>query len=344
MAARVRWCRLLLLSVAALSLATACSAFRTSPAQPREPSAPDSRPPSVGIASRDARLRDLLERALAGGGDIESLQLRVDCRAESQLRSLQVFGNGVGILDDRVQFRLSRPAIDGLLRALARSGFPNLRDTYGEVEADAVTMMICRVEVALGGVAKDVVQLAQGEQSAVLARLASHLLAACEPVARDGVRAAGLRDGLLKIASGELAPESWSVTLQRRAEKEGQPPGSGYLLAITTRSASSHELGASTGGGERHELALPIEEIRALAAELAARDLPGWPANLWATDYVDLAVRVLQHETSVQARRFAGLDAGRHPGAQRELGEVLEMLERLHRRVVEEGASASQLR
>jgi hypothetical protein len=282
-------------------------------------------------------LRDLLARALAAPEDHESLQVSVDCREGSRLRSLQVFGNGVAIHDERTQFHVSPPQIAAILRAILEARFPELEESYGEAEHDAVTMMICRVEVAIDGTRKQVVQLAEGGQSAELARLAHDLLALCEPTAHTGVGASTLRDGLEKLARGELAPESWTVSLQRRAEAAGEDDDRpGFRLSISASEATSRDW-AGADSGEPRALALGPQEVRALAAELAARDPAAWPVNLWASDYVDLSVRVLNHEKSVQARQFAGLNPAAHSAARRQLEEVLGLLEQLHRRVREQG-------
>ncbi|HEV8630206.1 MAG TPA: hypothetical protein VGV61_07800, partial [Thermoanaerobaculia bacterium] len=183
-------------------------------------------------ASDGARLQRALERALAAPADLTSLRLAVDCQQGSAMRNMRVFGNGVGILEERSQFRLTRAQLEAMVRALLEAGFAEMKETYGEEERDAVTVETCEVDVAVAGAAKQVVQLAEGEQSPALVALAQRLLAIGAAAAERAVTAADLRDGLEKIARGELAPEAWQVNLQRHAEPGRMSARPGFLLRI----------------------------------------------------------------------------------------------------------------
>jgi hypothetical protein len=354
---------LFLLALAALPLA-GCAAgpppART-PAEgaPAPAASTGSTEPATAAAPDDAAagLRQALARAETDPAVRESLRLAVECRVDSEFRSLQVFGPDLGIWNDERQFNLDAERVRALLAALRAADFPGLADSYGgapsppkpepapgaaDDDGEAMaTVLTCRIDLGLGGHEKQVVQLARGEQSPVLKQLALDLLAVGEEAARAGVGAASLRDGLEKIARGELAPETWRIVLHSKPEEvggSGETPG--FLLTVAGPRASTREYDPATGYADPVVLELAPDEVAALARELAAHDPGPWPVNLWAPDYVDLSVEVLNHERAVQARRFAGLAPDARGQAQRDFEAVREALERLHAAVLERGRAA----
>jgi hypothetical protein len=312
------------------------------PAPPAHPPTAAERP-AAEAGGEGAALGEALARAAAGELSPATLDLMVECRDGGRMRSLRAFGSGIGIWEGRAQIRLDPGQIVELLRALQGARFAELEETYGHPEEDdAVTMMTCRVDVVLAGARKEVVQLREGDQSADLRELARRLLAVCEPSVAAAVTAEDLRDGLAKVARGELAPETWGVTLHRRREAAGAAAEEdGYVLRLSGAHVTMRTSRGATGYGEPRELALTTDEVRELAAAMAAADVAGWPINLWSADYVDLLVHVLQHERSLQARQFAGLDPGAHPAEQAQLERLLALLADLHRRVEAEGVPAA---
>ncbi len=313
--------------------------------------------PAAAAAPDDAAagLRQALARAETDPAVRESLRLAVECRVDSEFQSLQVFGPDLGIWNDERQFNLDPERVRALLAALRAADFPGLADSYGGAPSPPkpepepggaddggeamATVLTCRIDLGLDGHEKQVVQLARGEQSPVLKQLAHDLLAVGEEAARaGGVGAAGLREGLEKIARGELAPETWRLVLHSKPEEmDGRGETAGFLLTVAGPRASTREYNPATGYAEPVVLELAPDEVAALARELAARDPGPWPVNLWAPDYVDLAVEVLNHERAVQARRFAGMAPDAHGQRQRDFEAVREALERLHEEVLRRG-------
>ena len=309
--------------------------------------------PAAAPDDAAAGLRQALARAETDPAVRESLRLAVECRVDSEFQSLQVFGPDLGIWNDERQFNLDPERVRALLAALRAADFPGLADSYGGAPSPPkpepggaddggeamATVLTCRIDLALGGHEKQVVQLARGEQSPVLKQLAHDLLAVGEEAARaGGVGAANLREGLEKIARGELAPETWRLVLHSKPEEvggSGETPG--FLLTVSGPLASTREYDPATGYAEPVVLELAPEEVAALARELAAHDPGPWPVNLWAPDYVDLSVEVLNHERAVQARRFAGLAPDAHGQRQRDFEAVREALQRLHEEVLRRG-------
>jgi hypothetical protein len=319
-------------------------------AAPRRASGPAAGPGEGAPRRETAALRRALERAIAEPAARDSLRLAVECRRDEGFAGVRVFGNGVGIWNDERQFRLDPGQIGSLLRALQAADFLALDEIYGGPPktppkpagggAGMATMVTCRVELALDGRDKQVLQLEKGEQSPVLKRLAEDLLAACEAPARSGLAAASLRDGLEKIARGELAPEAWVVVLHRKPDAGAPAPG--FLLRVLGSQISVQSYDPQAGYGETVVADLRPEEIRTLAAELAARDPAAWPSNLYAEDYTDLSFQVLNHKKSIQARQFAGMEPGTGAPHQQAFEEVFALLDRLHSTVVDQGEAPSR--
>jgi hypothetical protein len=315
--------------------------------------------PAGGAGERAAEsemvaLRRALARAVAEPRAQESLRLAVECRREAGFAGVRVFGNGIGIWNEERQFRLEPEQIAGLLRTLQGADFLALKDVYGASEIEVptpaepgtsppggvgmVTMVTCHVELALGGHEKQALQLNKGEQSPVLMKLAEDLLAACEVPAQSGLGASSLRDGLEKIVRGELAPEAWVVVLHRRPEAGSRDPG--FLLRVLGSEVSVQAYDPQAGYRAPVARTMRPEEIRALAAQLAARDPGAWPVNLWAADYTDLSFQVLNRKRSIQARQFAGMEPDTHGPRQQAFEEVFALLDRLRRTVLDRGEAS----
>jgi hypothetical protein len=335
--------RTILLLAAALA-ANGCAARARPPAQPNS-----SAPPPPASADNAKELRHVLERAISDRAGWDTLRLLVDCRRGDAMTSLTVFGSGVGIWSEERQFTLDAGHISGLLRALQAADFPGMEDTYGGAPRPGrpstghgalVTIATCRIELSLGGHHKQVVQLAQGEQSPKLKKLADDLLDICKAPARLGLTATGLRDGLEKVSRGDLEPETLLLVVHRKPQDKSGGDRPGFLLRVSGYQVTTRAYHPATGYQDPVSLHIEAKEVRTLARELAARDPAAWPVNLYAAEYTDLSIQVLNHEKAIQARQFAALERTTHGRQQKDFEEAFEILERLHRRVLERGGSS----
>jgi hypothetical protein len=299
--------------------------------------------PSAGATATTAEdaagLRRALAHAITDRAGWDTLDLFVECRTDGGLSSARVFGSGIGIWNDERQFLVDPDQIGSLLRALQSADFPGMEDTYGGSPRPArppggamVKVAVCGIELNLGGYDKKVVQLAQAEQSLKVKELADELLEICQAPARLGVTAASLRDGLEKIARGELAPETLRIVLHRKPERKEDPPG--FLLRVAANRVTTRAYEPARGYGDPIVLHPHPAELQSLARELAARDPATWPSNLYAVEYTDLSIRVLNHEKAIQARQFAGMAPSAHGPHQRAFEEVFEILQELHRKTL----------
>ncbi len=272
-----------------------------------------------------------LERALDAAvaqQDWNDLRIDTECRTEEGLRSATVFGNGIGNWNRERQLVLPRESVLALLRELSASGFPRMPETYGEGEGEVE--LICRIRLDLDGASKQVHQLAEGPQSPSLKRLAGRILEAAEKAGRSGPGASSLTDGLEKIARGELAPELLVLYVVRQSETPGT--AAGWELGIEGSKASllRYPLAEDGQPATRH---LDAGQIADLAGDLAAARLEELPVNLWAPEYTDLTVTVLNRKRTLQARQFAGMTPTTHGEAQQRFDRLWEALEALNRRL-----------
>lgn len=315
-------------------------------------------PPSVEAATpaSDASAEDLraaLAEAVADPASAAPFHLLVECRPRDggAMRSLEVFDSGVAIWEGRRQFTLDRNRRAAILATFEEAGFAAFEPVYGgrstpreEVSEDppgaAVVTVICRVSLVLGEAGKQSAQLEKGEQFEALRSLAEGLLEICEAPARLGVSAADLAEGLELLARGRLAPETFSLVLHRKpaAGAPGQEAaGGGLLLRIHGTAVTTQPYDPVAGYGEPTVLTLSPAETRRLAGDLAAAAPDDLPANLWARDYTDLTLRVLDHRRSLQARQFAGMTPTSKGEAQSRFDRIVAALENLHTDVLTDG-------
>ena len=303
-------------------------------------------------AGSDQALRQYLREAAADGSRRDSLHLLVRCTGEDGTRAAEVFGNGVGIWGSRRQFTLQPEEVSSLVEILDKADFAGFAEIYGgraalemqpQKEEPGVCcpmQVVCNVELSFAGGTKRVAQLAKGEQSAQMRQLAEDLLDACEKPAQAGITADDLTDGLGKVAGGILAPETIRVLLHRKPEDRTAAGDQGFILRVFGGIATSRSYDVGGRLQDPVSLTLSSAEVAALARELAEPSFEKLPINLFAPDYKDLSIEVLNHKKSVQARRFDGMTPTTHAEGQAGFELVYDFLYKLHVRVLSEGEPA----
>ncbi|HVS14295.1 MAG TPA: hypothetical protein VMV46_10240 [Thermoanaerobaculia bacterium] len=265
-------------------------------------------------------------------------RLRVDCAGDRGVRSVEVFPSGVAIWDLRTQVALPEATRRALVRQLDEGGFAALEPRYGgkpekddrDGEPAAALRVVCRVELELETLRASSIQLADGEQSAALAELANALLDSVAPLAREGVRADSLEQGLQKLSSGELRPEGFELRFVELPRRDAEISGS--ILHVAHRTATRRTYAPGAELGSPASVDLEDGSFRALIGAIAAADLSSLPVNLWAEDQLELEVRVLGHGRSVYARPFSRLAPGTHGEAQQRFDRLIETLRALRAR------------
>lgn len=348
----------LLLPVLALTVLVGCATTGSTPpsdagdpaarqargAEDREPV--DISPPAPGNEEREEGeeavdygdvegVREALASALGGGPAFEEFRIEVGCLDDDAFRMLELFSNGVGLWNQESQFRLEASERQEALEAFVKHDFATMETSYGgkgdpapEGAAGASSKkVVCRVQLDIAGVSKAVAQLYGGRQHQPLWNLAADLLEIGRGPGASGVRAASLSEGLRKVASGELAPEALLLVLHRRTEEPDPITGDkGWLVTIRGLEARGRSYGADGGLGGETALELAPEELGRVLGAVAAETPEELPTNLWSEDYVDLTMRVLGHQQTIQARQFAGMTPFTHGAMQERFERIAKEL------------------
>lgn len=296
--------------------------------QAPRPAAPGAEPVAGDPAA------DPFARALARG-TWEYLRIDAECQDEAgYLRSVTLFGTGVGVWNGERQFEVSRERLLGALEAMRRAGFASMRESHGgrDDPGEMGLELICRVRAALDGAEKQSYQLSKGRQSAELRQLAVELLAVGEELGPAGVAAGTLEDGLDKLARGELAPEVLTLQLQRQAEDPRSSEG-GWILRVEGGRGQLSRHSPETGWSEPRRVPLSPDEVAGLARALLEARPDDLPVNLYSSWYQDLEIRVLNRKRSLQARRFANLTPETHGEKQERFDRLVAALEELEKRL-----------
>jgi hypothetical protein len=303
-------------------------------------------------ADSDQGLRQYLREAVTDDAQRESLHLLVRCTGEEGTRAAEVYGNGVGIWDFRRQFTLQPEEVASLIEILDEADFAGFAEIYGgraalatqkrkeEPGACCPMQVVCNVELSFAGGTKRVAQLAKGDQSEQMRQLAEDLLDACEKPGKAGTTADDLTDALEKVAGGILAPETVRVLLHHKPEAVAAAGDAGFLLRVSGGIATSRSYDAEGRLQDAVSLRLSSAEIAALARELAGASLAKLPVNLFAPDYKDLSVEVLNYKQSVTARRFADMTPTTRAEFQAGFQRIYDFLYKLHAQVLSQGKPA----
>jgi hypothetical protein len=250
-------------------------------------------------------------------------------------------GPTAGIWNRDTQITLSRGQTRAIFDRLERARFQQMPAKYGGI-AQRTTggatlgrpeVMVGSVAVSAKGETHAVTQLGGGEQSDELAALAKDILAICEEAAKNGVKARDLADGLSKVRSKELLPQTLRL-LVHRLPADGK--GEAFLMRVEGRVVTTQER-TDQGYGPMRRLELSDKDLAALLQVLIDNRTGELPINCWAEHYTDLVVGVLNHEKNMQARQFANMSPQTHGEKQKHFDAIYAAMAELHRRVMREG-------
>jgi len=261
-------------------------------------------------------------------------------------RSVTLFVPGhdaatVGIWNRDTQITLTRAQTKAIFDRLERARFDQMPAKYGGIAQRATRgpalsrpeMMVGSVSVATASKSHSVTQLGEGEQSEELAALAKDILAICEQAAKNGVKARDLDDGLLKIQTKELLPQTLRLLLHRLPEGG---KGEAFLMRLDGRAVTSQER-TDKGYGPMRRLDLSDKDLAALLQVLIDNQAGELPINVWADHYTDFVVGVLNHEKNMQARQFARMTPQTNGEKQKHFDAIYTAFAELHRRVLRDG-------
>jgi hypothetical protein len=289
-------------------------------------------------SSQDSALRGALARAIASAESRRSVHVESECLLDSGRKSIQLYGTGVGIWDERSQFGVEDDRFVAVLRSFDRHDFLAMpesiggraRKPAGRAQGPRVT---CRVTLALAEGESTAVQLEGGEQSAGLKKLATEIIAPFEDPARRGTTVTSIEEGLAAVAQGRLAPEAFSLVAHFKPRDR-----TGWLLESRHGDLASRSFSERTGYGAARRLASADDQIRQLARMMSDAVLP---SRLSLDEYTEVHVRVLNQRAEILARVF---DDQPRPGAadRARFMKLRAELERLHQLVIEQGKPEPQ--
>ena len=248
------------------------------------------------------------------------LRLLAERHTQDQSGRVVVYGNGVGIWNDATQFQAGPEQLKLLLAAVDTAHLQQMPNAFGAGKK----WLVRRVSLRSGGATKEVVQILEGEQSAELKTLTDRVFEVLQPLASGGPAAESLADGLKKVASGVLAPETLHLVVHYKPGAASVEPGFVFRVqdGIATRQSYKDQAYGDT-------VALPDPRVRELAEALAAAEVDTLPANLYASEYCEVSVQVLNRRRSVLARPFTGMKHETHGSEQLRFDGLFERLRAL---------------
>jgi hypothetical protein len=249
-------------------------------------------------------LRIWAEQAIEGGQDDELL----------------IYGSGVTVWNNRAAFRLSDEELAQILRAFRDLSFEDIPQTSPRGKR-----LRRRAGIRTTSYSREASQTWEAPENEPLKQLVDRIFAVVGPLSRRTVWSAdSLSDGLSKVARGQLPPEVLSLVFHFKPSN-----GDGYLFRVEHGAASSRRY-VQEKLGDPVEIELSDSAIRDLAARLAAFEPQTLPVNLYARDYTEVVVRVLNQNRSVLARQFADLSPTRHGEAQTRLDGLVSWVQSVH--------------
>jgi hypothetical protein len=267
---------------------------------------------------------------------------------DRQDQHVVIHGDGVAIWNNSIQFRVEKATIRQILAAFDAADFGTIperspkgkflrrrasiragnyeREAWetweSELERQSERETIRRSKERKGIVDEEL------DKEPPLTTLVDSIIEAVLPiVGKGGTTAESLEDGLKKVASGELAPETLSVTMLIRPEPGRSDDSRGFLLKIEDAIASRSEFrGEQLGFADAGRVKLKASQVRDLAARLASFHPGSLPINLYSPRYEEVTVSVLNRRNSIVARQFAGLTAAKHGEAQTRFDAMVSLL------------------
>lgn len=266
--------------------------------------------PGAGIADT-AAFEAALRRALSDPKI--SFGFSVHCSNEQSVRAARLYPSGAAVLDRKIQVRIRGEMRHEILEDFLSSGFTFFSSRYGgksEKERSGGPLRVsCRIEATVDGLRKESAQLADGEQSEALLKLAASLLDRLESLTPGGIDAKSLEDGLAKIVEGILGPESLVIRLVHVPDKNNAKDGE--ILRVDSARWSWRSYRPGKAGSTATEWAPLPKGFEKSFANVAIRE-QFWalPINVPGAGHSEIEVRVLDHSKTVVSRNFTRIEPG----------------------------------
>jgi len=303
-----------------------------------------------GLADKDpaSEFKTRLERVAKNPSLWDTVRVEADGRLAKDVRSLTVYGRGVGIWNGERQFSLTEKEVGTVLRLLVEGGFADLPELLGGEEDDedgghekpldrhpprgeAPRYLLRTLTVSLDGLSRTVIQEAEVPEARPLVALLSRLVETCRKPAATGITAPDLATGLTMVAEGTLAPET--LTIHVNAPQLRSLPsqdGQGWILELRHGRLSSSSQLLGKGVVSRTERRMSDGEIRELARKLLAVGAATLPQRVNTSGYTQLTLQVLNRKLGVMARTYAGTPGAEEKKTAATFARVRAILHALH--------------
>jgi hypothetical protein len=326
----------------ALSVSLVCPAAAAARGPREEPGREGPKKEAAREASPTADLiGPALEKRIRGQASLDDVRIDVSWHSVAVYASARIYGNGIVICDGRLQFTVTKDAVLSILRDLRKARFGSMAPHYGEYGEDERSegpRLKGSIAVRAGSVLKTVLQLVDGEQSKELEALAKRILEVCRGAAQKGIGSSNLADGLDKLGSRALVPETLEITLQRRADGAEKTSGeTTWILDLEGRRVTDRLMPAGQMPPPPRVLVLPEADFLSLIRLLAEAHVSEIPINVYEPLYTDLRVTVLNWSCFISGRKFLNMTAETHGEKQKAFDRIYEALRALHERVQTEG-------
>lgn len=301
---------------------------------------------AVAQAGNGADIAKNIDAVLAGKIPLDQVRIKAHWAPRGgQGATVQIYGRGLGIWNRQVQFSVTKQQILDMLRHLKKAKFAAMPQRFGGLDfkgpgprPGVPEVLVGEVTLVIGAKRKSVFQLGGGKQSAELAKLAATIINACVEPAKTGLRegrwAKDLSDGLRKIAQKKLDPLTLSL-LVHRIQGQGTGP-TGWLMRVEGTTVTVQVRG-KRGYGRKIVYEMPRKQLEAMIDLLLKNHADQLPINLYANDYTDLRIEVLDKEKSMQARKFARMTPQTHGERQKQFDRIFAALDQLHREALAKG-------
>ena len=282
-----------------------------------------------------------LEKRASGKGSLDDVEIEASWQLTEANRSVHIWGSGVGIWENSVQFRLSREQVLEVIQMLLEAKVGAIPDPGSKKAPAPKAPLQLRGEltVVVGDEKFHRQQLSRGDQSEALRQVTTRILEFSEKAAKGGIRATSLQDGLAKVGDGTLVPQAFSAFV-RRQTTASQPEGDSYLLRIKGRHVSDRMMPRGEVPPPPKELTISDEDVRKLARAIGETDPASFARTTYAPTYTDVTVEVLDYERNTPARPYLDVTAETHGEKQKAFDRMYALLRELHERVQKEGTPA----
>lgn len=285
---------------------------------------------------QDEAFNELLKKARTDESLRETVRMEVEGLVDRETHQLTVYGRGIGIWNKEGQFTLTSKNVVAAIDLLIDAKFSDMPERFAfdeETEHEEKPVQLIRVvTVTVGNLSKTVVQDNKGPKSEPFAKLAADLVSMCRKPAENLVTASSLTDGLEKVATGTLAPETLTVMvnapeLRSLKSQEGQ----GWQLSIRNAHLELTSVTIAHGVQKVSERALDQVEAKKLVKTLLDAKVADLPTSINTSGYTQLTVAVLNQKVRTLARTFAGEPGKDAMEAAASFGSAREVLHTMYK-------------